>query len=463
MKALIHTFGVTLFTLIFGTFGTMAQALDCPALFTAAAQAAFENCSDLQRNQACVASGTVSMTDVNGESLSVSYGDRIDVSTIGSFQQTSEEGWGFTIMQLQLSQPAEVVEHNTVLMVLGDVAVTVDEPVDFLPQVDGMSEEVVEALAIEAEEDVSAPFTSFQFESLESSCSDELPNGILLQSPNLTPGDEGYLATNLTINNWTVSMGSTAYAETGDGTTLFSVLEHFGFFSSSEGDGAMVGAGQSAALPDIPRTVSNEDGSVVVTDGPLPEDTSISEYLGDLLNNLGNREPEAPAQNQLPQTSGTVAEGGEPDIRLFTDGFWYFDVGETDVFGGDMCRPFDVSPLDGLITLDDYINVDENGDLLGFIWPIMGVETTMPFEDYNLSNFYITSAKDVIGDTIISVSVVSPMMAEVRVSQFLNYISTTCVFRTSILMSSCMLDVYYGKTDGTGRCPREAHEGMGTR
>lgn len=453
----LYAMSVTIILLGLGTMSVLGQALDCPALFRAAVQAASTTCAGLESNQACLASGSVDFIPAAGyaETGFAQPGDRIDAAAISQITQKSIDAWALTVLRLQLNQPQDS-EHTTVMLLLGDVTLTAGEP----PQRTPLPADAVREVPSPA------PLTAFSVSAQEGLCGDALPNGILLQSPNLTPADDAYLVTELRINGWNLGLGSTAYVQSDALGGVVEVLEHFGFISNdAPGPGAVVEAGQSA---EIPRWVGSEDGSIVVTDGLETAQSGIGDYLTELLENpeLANRPVEPPNPDLL--GAGTNNNPDEPVARpsrphVFTDGFWYYETGLSSTFGECLMNGFDISGLDGIITLDEVLSFEEDGFLTGYRWTTAGGATLLPLLQIT-EDVYSALENNPIGSTSIDVEVVTPFVIASTITQTIEGMGGNfCFIETPVLMTSCLVDRFYRRTSGTGLCPASVHEAMGTR
>jgi hypothetical protein len=453
MKPFLFRIAMLCFLSVLGISMAAAQALDCPALFQEALAAARTNCEDVSRNEACLAYGSLS-TDAGELSEA---GERIDLTEVSELTQSAENGWGLTVMRLQLNQPDETEDLNSVVMLLGDVTLTADELIAGPPSA---REEY-----LGEEPPVSAPLSAFDFTSnAEGLCGEVLPSGILIQSPNLTPEDEGFLPTQIQINDRRFTLGSTVLINTdAEGGTVAEVLEHYTSVSGEDGE-ALVLAGEAIELPaDVPF-VGNEDGSIVVvgSDGQQPVDEgSTWDFLDDLLGDdtVANRPVPPPAENG----GGVVlnnASGWTNTVEVFTDGFWRYGVGESTYFGE--CLGIELPSFEEIITLDERVNYDADGSLLGFIYPVMGTETVIPFEQYG-ANWYLAEDRMGIVTTLIDLEVATPFFMFGSISGVVGDGVNICVTETPILLESCIVDAFYGTTNGNGLCPASVHDAMGTR
>lgn len=310
-----------------------------------------------------------------------------------------------------------------------------------------------------------ASLSAFDFTGEDGLCANELPNGILVQSPSLTPSDEAYVPTEVRINGWDFVFGSAAYLESGDGGGVIEVLEHFGFIANDTlGEGAVVEAGQTA---DIPRWVGSEDGSIIVMDGLESAQNSIGDYLNELLNRpeLANRPVTPPAPEVMDSgsddPSAPVARPSRPAV--FTDGFWYYETGLSSTFGECLMSGFNVAGLDGIITLDEVLRYEEGGFLTGYVWRTAGGENVLPLDQLT-EDVYSALENNPIGSTSIDVEIVTPYIIASTITQTIDGLSgNVCFIETPILMTSCRMDRIYRSTDGSGLCPASVHEAMGTR
>jgi hypothetical protein len=453
MKQFLVRIVMLCFLSVLGVSIAAAQALDCPVLFQEALAAAQDNCADISRNEACLVAGSLT-TDAGDFSEA---GSLIDLSEVTELTQSAENGWGLTVMKLQLNQPEEAEDQNSVVMLLGDVTLTVDELIDAPPT---PQEEYLDEAP-----PVPAPLSAIDFTSaVESPCGDALPVGVLIQSPNLTPVDEGYETTQIQINDRRFSLGSTVLISTdAAGGTVVDVLEHYASVSGQDGD-ALVLAGQSLELPaDVPY-VGSEDGSVVVvgsSTGASTDDSSVLDYLDDLLgeDTVANRPVTPPAEDAA--TTLNEASGWTNTTEVFTDGFWMYDVGETTTFG-DCLFLAELPQSQEIITLDERINYDEDGTLLGFVYPVMGVESILPFEQLG-ADWYAAVDRMGIVSTQIDLEVQTQFVMSGSITGVIGDGVQLCIAETKILLMSCMVDALYGSTDGSGVCPADIHEAMGTR
>lgn len=455
MKFLVRSTVVSLFLCLLTVASVAAQALDCPALFQAARQAAVEHCAGLERNQACLASGTASLETQPGyeDTAFTQPGDIIDAAAIASLSTSSAEDWPLVVMRLQLNQPESAVEHNSVVMLLGDVTLTAEEPPETPP-----------LPADQVREVTPAPLTAISFTSTPGGCAGTLPEGLLIQSPNLMPGQEGYVPTKVQINGWDFALGSTVLIESGaDGSTVAEVLEHYLEVGAEDGS-TLVLVGENIELPPGTPFVGSEDGSVVVvgSDGVASEpESSIFDFLDELLGTeeVANRQPPPP-----PASDGgtTIRLPGETRrSTVVADGFWHYGVGLSSTFGDCLMGGFDMTETSSIATLDEFIAYDDNGELLGYVWATMGSPTVLPLEEV-YPDVYLAEERNPIGVTMFEVEVITRFALAVTVTQTMDGVQGICYIETPILLQSCLVDALYLSTDGNGLCPANVHEAMGT-
>ncbi len=135
----------------------------------------------------------------------------------------------------------------------------------------------------------------------DSPCAEALPQGVILQSPNLTAADDGYRPTEITINDWCFALGSTVLVNAGsDGEIVADVLEHYASIGAQDGD-VLVLVGQGVELPEGTPHVTSEDGSITVVPHPTPEEG----LFGGLMDELFRRR----SRNRPPQTNTDGSDG----------------------------------------------------------------------------------------------------------------------------------------------------------
>jgi len=465
LKVFVRSSTVVLLLFVLNVVAVFAQAVDCLAAFQTALDAAAENCADLGRNQACLAYGSASLTSAEGaaDDAFTQPGDRVDAAAIAQLAQTGADGWALTLLRLQLNQPDEAEEHNTVLLLMGDLELTAAEWPEVRPS---PTSEYIE------ESTQSAPLSAFNVDNSNAGpCAGQLPTGVLIQSPNLKPADEGYQITRLFINGWDFALGSTVLVNTFEGgETVAEVLEHYASIGGQDGD-VLVLAGQNIELPPGTPFVGSEDGSIVVvptnqTESPTTADDHgiINDLLQDLLGTeeVANRQPEPPPDN-AETMQGNVATGFTNSINIFTDGFWVYDVGMSSFMGDCLMANPDMFPSSSeIITLDERVVTSPDGSLYGFNYVSMGMDTVLPFEEWD-ANQYVAEDRMGIVTTLIDLEVVTRFMMQGTITGIIGDGVQLCVIETPILLESCVVDAFYGATNGNGVCPADIHDAMGTR
>ncbi len=459
MKPVRFLFFSTL-TLLFGATSVVAQALDCTAIFRAALAAASENCAFLERNQACLAYGSVMLTLNEGDAASLQPGDRVDASTISTLAQTAESGWALTIMQLQFNQPDSAPEYNSVLMVLGNVS---------------LDQHLVEMQFAEADEEIPgmyaqinaglgddgrpSPLQSLSFASTSGSpCDDALPNGIVIQSPNLTPADVAYLPTQVQINDWRFALGSTVFvAVEQTGEMIAEVFEHFATVSAEDGS-ILVVAGEGIELPADTPSVSNEDGTVVIVPRPTPEESLFS-GIWDVL--FGEEE----IVNRTPSNSpgsGRV-ESITPAGQIVRDGIWKYEVYDDYSFGDCIMNIWNEQLIVDYIMLDEVLDVSADGrpTMMRFF------DTDYQLDPHEDDSGGYEARKWALGNMIYEQITLYTMPYYIY-GRFIGiirdeYAARNCIHIVHYSISSCLMDVFYDDTAGDGDCPAEIHTVMGTR
>ena len=458
MKTIFRTLIYALLVGIFGAVSALAQ-LDCPAIFQQALESARVNCAGLERNQACFAYGSASLEAAEGYDGAVfaAPGDHIDASAIGSLNQSAESGWALTVMRLQLNQPDAAPAYNSVLLLMGDVSLqqeAVEQPVSALDEeMPGMSEQLNEALG---EDGIPAPLQGFSFTSAaDSPCAAELPHGIVIQSPNLTPVDAAYLPTAVRVNGWDLSLGSTVLVNTLEsGETVAEVLEHFMTAGGQDGD-VLVLAGQGIELPAGTPFVGSEDGTVVVVPRPTPEeegDSWLDELLGE--EEVANRPPDDSA------TTGRV-EMVTQDSQIVAGGVWKLEFYD-DMSYGDCIMNFWADELEpDYISLEQIMEFDGEGLPTSIKW----LEHDYDLEDLGYRYEGRNWALEGMIYEQIDVSPVTPYYIHGRFIGIVRdpYAPRACIHIVPYSLSSCLMDAMYDQTDGSGDCPIEIHAAMGTR
>lgn len=272
---------IVLLFLCLGIAPLVVLAEDCPAIVQAALTAADASCSTTGRNQACY--GNVQLVAVPqpnaAEFVFNQPGDKVDVSGLQSLQLSSmdevNQQWGVAVMRLQANLPDTLPGQNVTLVLFGNVELTpaVSAPITLditakskanvrgtpstsgavvgslasgqtimadgrnsdstwlrIQLEDGNSGWVFANLITPsgdvstlAEVDANGPATpqsqfgagqAFYFKSsgVDTPCA-EAPNGLLIQSP------AGAQRVELTVNDVTLSIGSTAFLQTAGDTS----------------------------------------------------------------------------------------------------------------------------------------------------------------------------------------------------------------------------------------------------
>ncbi|MCC6614152.1 MAG: hypothetical protein IT320_11790 [Anaerolineae bacterium] len=468
---------ILIYALLVGVFGVAsayAQALDCPALFRAAVAAAAEHCAGLERNQACLASGSATLVptaDHAGASFA-QPGDRIDAAAIDSLTQTGGASWALTVMRLQLNQADTAPEHNSVVFVMGDVSLQQQLPDPTVVEEDGelaeMQDQINETLG---EDGVPSPMQAFNLTTAaEQACGDELPHGVIVQSPNLTPADEGYLPTQLWINGWSFSLGSTVLvnAET-DGSAAVEVLEHYATVAGEDGDVTVL-VGQGIDLPPGTPYVGNEDGTVVVAPRPTPEAAEDGSLFDGLLDELFGEEEEQIA-NRPPRRSNNSGklEALTDDDQIAPAGIWRFDM-NSESSAGDCVMNIWAGQLQEVdyIELTDMIHLDPAGypSGLSFFGMDYSLSASQSFTFGRTASDHYVARKWPLGDMVyeqFNIDRITPFYISGRFTGIVRGSgSHYCLHIVTFSLESCLMDVIYDETDGRGICPAEIHQAMGT-
>jgi len=468
---------ILIYVLLVGVFGVAsayAQALDCPALFRAAVAAAAENCAGLERNQACLASGAASLTptaDHAGASFA-QPGDRIDAAAIDSLAQTGGDNFALTVMRLQLSQPDTAPEHNSVVFVLGDVSLQQQMPdlsaVETDAELAEMQDQINQTLG---EDGVPSPMQAFNLTAaVEQACGDELPHGVIVQSPNLTPADEGYLPTQLWINGWGFSLGSTVLVNAEmDGGAAVEVLEHYATVAGEDGDVTVL-VGQGIDLPPGTPYVGSEDGTVVVVPRPTPDAADESGLFDGLLDELFGEEEEQVA-NRPPRRSNNTGRVEEliDDDQIASSGIWRFDM-NSESSAGDCAMNVWAGQLQEFdyIELTDMIHLNPAGNPAGLTF--FGLDYALSASDGFVSNLggsdHYVARNWPLGDAVyeqFNIDRITPFYISGRFTGVVRgFGSHYCLHIVTFSLESCLMDVIYDETRGQGICPAEIHQAMGT-
>lgn len=475
MKTIVRSVLIALVVGIFGVAGVFAQTLDCPALFRAAVAAAAEKCAGLERNQACLASGSASLSPTAdyADAAFAQPGDRIDAAAIDSLTQTGGAGWALTVMRLQLNQPDAAPDYNSVLMLLGNVSLQQQAADPAAPANDArvadLTAQVNEALG---EDSLPSPLQAFTFTSAaDQPCGSELPQGLILQSPNLTPTDGGYLPTEAWVNGWHFALGSTVLVNAdADGTTAVEVLEHYAAVGGQDGE-VVVLVGQGVDLPAGTPSVSNEDGTVVVVPRPTPEpEDGIFE---DLLEELFGEEEVANRPPTPRADTGTVEEIIESDSEIIPYGIWKFEV-YSEASRGDCAFNLwqDLIGKSEFISLDEMVHLNSDGHPTSF--SLFGIDYSftstsgITFGGGTLSdNGRYEAFKSPMGDLVfewLRLDVITPFYLQGRLIGNIrdNFAPRGCVHVFQFELTSCLVDVIYDETSGNGECPAEIHQAIGT-
>ncbi|NWF71165.1 MAG: hypothetical protein HXY40_18945 [Chloroflexi bacterium] len=282
---------------------------DCPALVEAALHTASAACADLGRNQACYGNVLLQATP-RGDVPTFTFeqtGDIVNIADIDTLQLSSmslsDGTWGVGLMKLQANLPDTVPGQNVTLLLFGDVQLTnAVEPVVELPmratgnvnvrlrprtdqdnimasltrgqevvangrladstwiriEVEGDARGVgwVSVDFLTSDGDINSlnivqpgaaqfgPMQAFYFSSGlgDAPCAEAPESGILLQ----TPQGAGQIL--LDVNGASIQLGSTVFAQTGDGFMWLSVLEG-GISVSASGVTQAVPAGTFTRVP----------------------------------------------------------------------------------------------------------------------------------------------------------------------------------------------------------------------
>jgi hypothetical protein len=207
---------------------------DCPAFVTDALQSVESICGPTGRNQACYGNLLLTAT-LTEDARQVSFektGDIADVANIQSMQLSAldreAQHWGVVLMKLQANIPDTVPGQNVTFLLFGDV-------------------EIVDASRTAGtgtgSDPVYGPMQAFYFKSgfRDRPCQQVPESGILVQSPK-------NIEITLNINSVDVSLGSTAFLQTGENALRFNVLEGSAEITS-EGHTEFVPAGSYSTVP----------------------------------------------------------------------------------------------------------------------------------------------------------------------------------------------------------------------
>lgn len=170
----------------------------CPIIVQTAVDVLAEDCTDLERNQACYGNGEIVALAQPGATLTFDApGDVDDLADFESLQLSAldeEAGtWGVALMLVQANLPETLPGQNVTMLLFGDVQIT-------------NAGDALEAFY-------------FRGGVGTADCA-QAPDGILIQ----TPEDAGTV--NLTVNDVQIELGSTAYLTAeAEGLLTFALLE----------------------------------------------------------------------------------------------------------------------------------------------------------------------------------------------------------------------------------------------
>ena len=330
-----------------------------------------------------------------------------------------------------------------------------------------------ETAAVEDAAPVTPPMSSFALESSrgDSRCADELPSGIVIQSPDRNLPDSANLegnvpvpSTRFTMNRADIAPDGTLWATLqGGADPVMGVLE--GYSQVTYGDTSHLAvAGKQVILPAGGGGPAQGDDTAPLQGGNIPD-----EDLEPLINLFLNLEaaaelvprPVDPATNISAASESDWAQVFEDNYNAHTlvvpEGIWVYYRGDTTFDGFCPMNPSLFEPKIDYISLDDALQIDDLGIVTGLVtgdgvWPL-----TPSFPGQ-----YIYSEVVEIVATQITILVHSPLYIEEQYVGDIDDGVMHCQTVTPIFFTSCLVDAAYGTTKGDGICPAEFHRAMGT-
>lgn len=277
--------------ILFTVFATLAIGLvsmaqdACPVLVDEALGAVGTACASTERNQACYGNIAIEASGRTPAFAFARVGDIVNVNEIERLQlapfDLDKNEWGVVLMNVQANLPDTFPGQGVRVLLFGDVAIAGDETLDLS--------------------------NGFYFTSgvSDSPCKGVPNSGILVQ----TPSGAGKIT--LTVNDVTVSLGSTAFLQAEAGAFMTIDLLEGEADVTAEGETVVLEAGFSVSVP------LDEDGRASgIPSEPLPIQPNEDAPLDALLATL----PEGTAQGDSLMQLGIWRDA--TTMQTFTcDGF----------------------------------------------------------------------------------------------------------------------------------------------
>ncbi|MFN8373078.1 MAG: hypothetical protein U0694_09410 [Anaerolineae bacterium] len=281
MKDLSRILSVLLVLLVF--VSAVSAQEDCPAIVEQALSTASDVCAETGRNQACY--GNVDLTAALRPDVdSVQFEDAGDITDLTNITGLTLSGmdeengtWGVAVLQVQANLPDTLPGQNVMMLLFGDVEIT-----------DANAEGDAES------DSAGNPMQAFYFRSGigDAPCAEAPNSGILIQTP------EGAGTIDLTMNDVSITLGSTAYVQAQpEGDMVFSVIE---------GDGTVEAEGVSRDVPAGTRVTVAIDENLHAEEPPSEAEPYDAEALGALPIDLLPREIEIAGPESTPDAGGAI-------------------------------------------------------------------------------------------------------------------------------------------------------------
>ncbi len=306
----------------------------CPAFVFEALEVSAAACDGTARNEACYGHDDVSAEPVPDAATFTfaAAGDIVPLTDLRRLQlegmDLADQTWGVALLRLQADLPDTLPGQNVTLVLFGDVVL------DNAP------------LAADAGGESFGPMQAFYFATGlgDPPCAEAPVSGLLIQTP-----EEAEQAITLTINEATVTLGSTAFlqAEAG-GDMVVSLLD---------GAGQITAAGETQAVPAGSQTRLPLDDDLAAAGPPSPPEPFDETRLLGLPLDLLAEEIEVPPPLTEDEIADYLASQAPVGGGLPTPGIWVVETTVVSITCEGFSQTMDMSAESrgeqGVLTVED--------------------------------------------------------------------------------------------------------------